>query len=900
MAGRIEAELESAVAGEGVEALGKDIGRGLAGEEADFEGAEGFVAVVGVDAGGGGGIEAGEEAVEAGPLGEAGAEGGGGGGAGGEATEEGAEVEAGAAAEDGEAAAGGDGGQEGFDGAGEVAGGEGFGGGAEVKEMVGGGLAVGGGEFGGADVEAAEDLEGVGVEDFAVEAAGEGEGEIAFAGAGGADNCEEGGEGGHDSSVGSKPFARPGNPFGQVYTKRQKAGRMRLIQRYFMTLAGLSVAVSAYGQGVPGAGPRRIENRGGSYYNYAMGHLYADLAQTYGNRAEYLNKAIEFFKAAMKEDPSAAFLAEEMSDLYIQAGRLREAVSESESAIKANPNDLTARRILGRIFSRLVGDPQTRGLNEEMLKRATEQYGKITELDAEDAESWMMLGRLHKIAQNSVDAKIAYEKALALDPENVDALSGLALVLADVGDTAKAAELLKKVAEKSPNLRTLTALAQAYEQMRDFGMASETLRKALEMQPENLDIKKDFANSLVMADKVEEALRTYEELVKEDPKDGLSYLRLSQIYRQKGQLDKAWTASNAAKRIDPNNLEIRYNEVNLYEGQGKYAEAIAALKDVLGQSLRGSSAAEKNNRAMLLERLGLLYRGNDQPAEAVEQFTEMAALDKDLGARSAAQVVDTWRQARQYPKAIAAADEALQKFPDDRMIRIVRASALAESGRADEAVADLKKMLGGKADRETHLQLAQLYDKAKNYGEMGKSLDAAEGLSKTDEEREAVWFSRGAMLEKQKKFEEAEREFRKVLAISPNNPGALNYLGYMLADRNVRVGEAEKMIAKALEQEPNNGAYLDSLGWAQYRLGKYEEALASLLRSASLTQRDSTIHDHLGDVYFKLNKLKEAIAAWEKSIQEWKASAPNERESVDITKVQKKLESAKAKVAREK
>jgi tetratricopeptide (TPR) repeat protein len=138
-----------------------------------------------------------------------------------------------------------------------------------------------------------------------------------------------------------------------------------------------------------------------------------------------------------------------------------------------------------------------------------------------------------------------------------------------------------------------------------------------------------------------------------------------------------------------------------------------------------------------------------------------------------------------------------------------------------------------------------------------------------------------------------------VLAVSPNNPGALNYLGYMLADRNVRVAEGEKMIAKALEQDPNNGAYLDSLGWAQYRLGKYDEALVSLQKSAERVGKDSTIFDHLGDVYFKLNKLKEAIAAWQKSIQEWEASAPSERENVDITKVQKKLDGAKAKVARE-
>lgn len=891
--------MEGAVAGEGVESLGEGVVGRPAGKEADFEGAEGLVPVVGVDAGSSGGVEAGEEAVDVGPGAEAGTEGGVGHGAGGEAAEKRAQIETGSAAEDRQMASGGNGGKEVFDFSGELSGGERLVSVTDIEEVMRWVLAFGGGKFGGADVEAAKHLEGVGVDDLPMETAGESDSQGAFAGAGGTDDREEWSEDGHDFSLGSKPIGRPENQKWQVYTKRQKVGRMRLFHRCIMTLAGLSVAVTAYGQAAPGGGPRRGEDRGGSYYNYAMGHLYADLAQTYGNRAEYLNKAIDFFKAAMKDDPSATFLAEEMSDLYIQAGRLREAVTESEAAIKANPNDLTARRILGRIFSRLVGDPQTRGLNEEMLKKATEQYTKITELDASDAESWMMLGRLHKIGQNSVDAKNAYEKALGLDPENVDALSGLALVLADVGDTAKAAEILKKVAEKSPNLRTLTALAQAYEQMRDFGMASETLRKALELQPENLDIKKDFANSLVMADKIDEALTTYEELVKEDPKDGLSYLRLSQIYRQKGQFEKAWEASNSAKRIDPNNLEIRYNEVNLNESQGKYAEAITGLKEVLAQSLRGSSAAEKSNRAMLVERLGLLYRNNDQPTEAVQQFTEMETLDKDLGARSAAQVIDTWRQAREYQKSIDAAEVALKKYPNDRMIRLVRATSLAELGRGSEAVADIKKMLDGKSDREIHLQLAQLYDKTKNYGEMAKSLDAAEALSKSDEEKESVWFSRGAMFEKQKKFDDAEREFRKVLAVSPDNPGALNYLGYMLADRNVRVAEAEKMIIKALEQEPNNGAYLDSLGWAQYRLGKYDEALTTLQRSAALVQKDSTIHDHLGDVYFKLNKLKEAIAAWEQSIKEWEAGAPSERENVDISKVQKKLETAKAKVARE-
>ena len=162
-----------------------------------------------------------------------------------------------------------------------------------------------------------------------------------------------------------------------------------------------------------------------------------------------------------------------------------------------------------------------------------------------------------------------------------------------------------------------------------------------------------------------------------------------------------------------------------------------------------------------------------------------------------------------------------------------------------------------------------------------------------------MWFSRGSMLERQKKFDEAEKEFRRVLERNPNNAAALNYLGYMFADRNVKLAEAEKMIRKALEQEPGNGAYLDSLGWAQYRLGKYAEAEGSLKQAVEKVPRDSTIQDHLGDVYLKMGRLKDAITAWEKSMQAWQNASAAEREGLDMAKVQKKLEGAKTRLSKE-
>jgi len=644
----------------------------------------------------------------------------------------------------------------------------------------------------------------------------------------------------------------------------------------------------------------KAPDRASAYFNFSMGHLYAELASAYGNRGDYLTKAIEFYRQAIKADPAASFLSEELSDLYIQAGKLRDAVTESEEALKRNPDDLTARRILGRIYSRLIGDPQQRSINEEMLKRAIEQYQKIGEKEPGDVETWLMLGRLHKMGQNSVDAEKAYNKALSLDGGNEDALTGLALVYSDLGDTNRAADMLRKVTQKNPSLRTLTALAAAYEQMRDYNLAAETLRKALDLQPGNDELKRALANNCMMAEDFDSALKLYQELVAEDPKDGQSHLRISQVYRQKRDFPKAWEANKKAHDLEPGSLEVRFNEVNLYDAEGKAAEAINTLKEILSASAKRSyTASDKANRALLLERLGLLHRQAEQYEEALAVFRQILELDPEHGARVMAQIVETHRTAKQYPQAIQEADEALKKYPDERVLKVIRATVLAESGQGEQAVVALKALLDGKNDRETYLSLAQAYEKMKNFAEMGKAIDAAEKLSDTKEEKEAILFTRGAMYERMKKFDLAEAEFRKLLEQNPNNSSAMNYLGYMLADRNVRLQEAQELIRKAVAQDPNNGAYLDSLGWVYFRLGKLEDAETALLRALEQAAKDPTIHDHLGDVYLKLGKVKEAMAQWGISLKAWETGSPTDLDPAEVAKVQKKLEGARVRLAKE-
>ena len=159
-----------------------------------------------------------------------------------------------------------------------------------------------------------------------------------------------------------------------------------------------------------------------------MGRLYAELAAADGGKNDYVSKAIQHYQEALKLDPSASLIFEELTDLYIQTDRLRDAVAQAEDMLKQNPDNLDARRMLGRIYTRMVGDSQPGKIHEEYLRKAIEQYQKITEKDPKDAESWVMLGRLYRVSNKSPESEKAYNQALKADPDNEDALTGLAML----------------------------------------------------------------------------------------------------------------------------------------------------------------------------------------------------------------------------------------------------------------------------------------------------------------------------------------------------------------------------------------------------------------------------------------------------------------------------------------
>jgi tetratricopeptide (TPR) repeat protein len=102
-----------------------------------------------------------------------------------------------------------------------------------------------------------------------------------------------------------------------------------------------------------------------------------------------------------------------------------------------------------------------------------------------------------------------------------------------------------------------------------------------------------------------------------------------------------------------------------------------------------------------------------------------------------------------------------------------------------------------------------------------------------------------------------------------------------------------------VQLDPQNYAYLDSLGWAYYKLGQYTLSEENLTKAVARNNTDPTVHDHLGELYEKTNRLKLAAAQWEQSLNQYARTISADADPAEVSKVQKKLDSARVRLAKE-
>ncbi len=633
-------------------------------------------------------------------------------------------------------------------------------------------------------------------------------------------------------------------------------------------------------------------DREAAYYHFSLGHLYHRLAMQQAI-PEYVDKAITEYQAAMAADPASNYIPQELIQLYAGVNRLEDAVKLGNEVAARSPQDAEVRRLLGQIYQSYAYDRRG-GFNRESAANAVAEFEKALEIEPNDLETLQALGGLKLDMGDAEAAEKHFLRALEVAPADSRSLAGLARIYIASGETEKAIEALEQVVQSDGgNRRSLESLARAYEEVRRFADAADIYRRLMEDTGSNggnpIAYRGMYADSLLRARDYAKAREQYERLAEIDPRNAVHRLRLAQIDTEERRFEQAWSNIQEAQRLDPENLDVKYNIVLLLEAELRYNEAAEGMRQLLDDTKQASyDPADLQNRLRFMGHLASIERQREDFDAARTIYGDMAVLDPNFAPQSRALIIDTFRAEKNSDAALEEVNRAVREYPDNEGLKMQKATILAETGHAVEAAEIVEGLMSGdESDADLYLSLAQLWEKGKDLDKALAAIDEAEKLA--PDQKVPILFSKASILERFKKFDESETVFRQLLELDPDNAGALNYLGYMLADQGIKLDEAHDMIQRALDLEPENGAFLDSLGWVYYRQEKFHLAERQLLRSLERYGRDPVVLSHLGDVYQKLGDVEKAAEHWRQGLEEWRRTPKADQDAAEIERLEEKL-----------
>ena len=644
-------------------------------------------------------------------------------------------------------------------------------------------------------------------------------------------------------------------------------------------------------------------SRASSYYNVTMGHLYEQEFEASGH-AEDAAKAIDFYKKAYatrsvqprnRRGPRRSLFSCRIAPATRSTKR--------EDLIRRNPNDLSARRLLARIYIRSLGDLTNPSEQQQTITAAIGQLREIVKLDPSDNEAALWLARLLRLDNHDDQAEQVLRGVLAKDADNKGAIDQLSLLLLDHNESDAAISLLESFLQQAPSADLYDRLGDAYQQLQQTSKSEEAYRQAVAMEPDQTEHRRHLAQSLYDQGKYADALAEYQHLADLEPDSANDHLRMSEIYRRLRQFDKAEEQVLVAKKLAPGNLEVIYNEAAVYEAEEHYDDAVQVLSDAVTQ-VKGESEfapARRRSLGILYQLLGQLYRDEQNDSAAINTFEEMVRLGPEEDLRGRMLIIETYRADHDLTHAFAETSKALSEHPKDRGLLITQAILYGENKQPELATQTLQPLLeNSPSDLEIYSNLAQVYTESRRFGDAEKAVHSAEKLAQSPSDKETLGFLLGGMYERQKKYDQAEQAFKGVLAIDPQNAPTLNYFGYMLADRGVRLDEAANMLKRALDQDPTNAAYLDSMGWILYKQNKLPEAESYIRKAVDHDPHDPTMLSHLGDILAKSGHADQAAAEWEKSLAEWHRALPAEFEEDKVAELEQKISAVKRHLAQQK
>ena len=643
-----------------------------------------------------------------------------------------------------------------------------------------------------------------------------------------------------------------------------------------LTLVASQAASTAPGL-PPSASRQPAANQPQAYYEFLLARRLEGEGDVDG--------AIAAFRRAATLDPASAELRAELAGLFARQNRADEAVATATDALTLDADNNEAHWVLGTVYAALLqAGPETGaapGTSPAELDRAIGHLEKARPRRSYDLGLMLTLGRLYLSKgdnEKAIEALGVVQRQAGIG----EASYLLAQALEGAGRRQDAIEALRGAVTSEPRFfRAWLLMADLLEKDRRYREAAGAYEQAVRQNPRATELRIRQASALLAADAPAAAREVLEQYVESAPTDGMGLSLLSEAQRQSGELDAAQATARRLTALEPQGLRGPYALAMVYEQRRDYAKVVETLQPAVAES---ASERPQNARILLgaLARLGYAYQELAQYDQAISTFERVKSLapGDGLGDLYLAQVQIA---AGHYDRAAEIARAGRAARPGDSRFARLEAQALRQSGKFAEAAAVLREQITTSPDSASYLALATVHGEAKQWDAAQRTLDEAERAYPDELD---IPFQRGAVLEQQERFAEAERAFRAVLARDPQHAPTLNYLGYMLAERGERLDEAIQLIERALQADPHNGSYLDSVGWAWFKKGEPARARGPLEKAAAQLPRNSVVQDHWGDVLFALQERDAAIAAWERALS-------GDGDQVNLAAIRRKIDGAR-------
>ena len=467
------------------------------------------------------------------------------------------------------------------------------------------------------------------------------------------------------------------------------------------------------------------------------------------------------------------------------------------------------------------------------------------------------------------EAAIEYYKAALADPTNEALVLEVSQRLVQLKQNDKAVEVLSNATAVTKASGILFAqLGRVYSLLGKKELAIEANRMAIKKMPRSILGYRNLAQIHFQNSQYDEGLKVLDQAAKQSGADANYLIELGELYT--GFIRATATSTAKERALETYNRAAKLNPTNAFLIQ-KLADGFA----VVGESERAAELYLKLLERVpgwpgLREKLAELYLRQQDRKKAAEQLE--AVIRNNPTHLQAYYLLGSIAFEEKNPKL--AADyftKAMLLNPNFEPVYYDLAGAQINLNKPYEALATLDKARTKfQQGFVSEFYTAMAYTRLKDYTNALKHLTAAEVIARATETNRLThgfFYQLGAACERNQKYEEAEKHFRKCLELSPDFSEAMNYLGYMWAERGTNLNEAHDLIEKAVKLEPKNPAYLDSLGWVLYKLNKPKEALPWLLKSIEYAEEaDATLYDHLGDIYSALQQPDKAREAWRKAL----------------------------------